>query len=454
LNLYIGGNATGNVLARFPFQGWTANGAPKYDLASAQVVAHPKGSFASMSIDGTGQCFTLLHGEARRWSKDFVPSLSAYGPDGKLRWDYPSAEDYKPMGSITGEGLMGPVHAGGELGEIFAITQWHGCYVPFLTTDGLFIGRVLRDPAEGGAPGPGMYRGETIQYLNRLDDGRIILSHGKNAHHLLQVTGLDTVKRFQGTLTLTPVQAQLAVDRLHTAQTQREQHDPIRITQRKEAVTVDGKLDEWAWGSAATIGAKSGLPRADIALSTDGKALFLAYKVTKGRPFLNTGQEITQLFLTGDAVDLQFCTDPVADPKRTAPVMGDCRLVISKLGGQPVAVLYQAQVPFAKTPVSFRSPAREVVFDEVRQIKDAQVAIVDTAEGYIVEAAIPQRALLSDFIWPGRIFQGDAGIIVADVTGRRVARLYRFNQDTQVVSDVPTEAALTPRNWGEIAMDR
>jgi hypothetical protein len=68
-------------------------------------------------------------------------------------------------------------------------------------------------------------------------------------------------------------------------------------------------------------------------------------------------------------------------------------------------------------------------------------------------AARPPSPLLGDFIWPGHILQGDAGIIVADKTGRRVARIYRFNQDTGVVNDIPTEATLGIPNWGEIEVE-
>jgi len=42
---------------------------------------------------------------------------------------------------------------------------------------------------------------------------------------------------------------------------------------------------------------------------------------------------------------------------------------------------------------------------------------------------------------------------VGDTTGRRVARIYRFNQNTQIVSDVPTEASLCPDPWGRLQVD-
>ena len=84
----------------------------------------------------------------------------------------------------------------------------------------------------------------------------------------------------------------------------------------------------------------------------------------------------------------------------------------------------------------------------------AKIAITETADGYHVEASFHHRGLIPDFIWPGRIMQGDPGIIVADKTGRRVARIYRFNKAAGIVNDVPTEASLVPSAWGEIEVDR
>ena len=76
-----------------------------------------------------------------------------------------------------------------------------------------------------------------------------------------------------------------------------------------------------------------------------------------------------------------------------------------------------------------------------------------TPDGYLVAASIPIDVLGGN-LWANRSIPGDAGIIVADSTGRRVARICRFNSDTQVVSDVPTEAALQPERWGTILVDK
>ena len=456
LNLYIGCCYGGGAFLRFPLQGLTASGAPRYDLNKFDVLGKPiPGEISCFTRDEQGQMYTVHNGEWR--TPTFHPALNCYGPDGQLRWSYETLKDTKPMGNITGEAILGPLPApGGEAGEVIALQQYHGCYVPFLTTDGLFIGRVLRDPAEGGAPGPDVYRSEVLQYLNRFPDGRLVLSHGKNAHNLLQVTGLDTVRRFSGDFTLTPQQATLAGQRLQEASAQRTATAPIRVTWRKTPPVMDGTLHDWDLTTAATIGGTQGVPRAQVMLAADSQHdhFYVAFRVYKNGKFLNTGQDPTQLFLTGDCVDLQFCTDVTADPQRLAPQLGDQRLLISKLGDRPVAILYRAQVPFAAHPVAFRSPAREVDFDEVTELKDAQVKITDTPDGYIAEASFPYHDLFKGFLWWGESLQGDAGIIVADQTGRRVARIYRFNQDTGLVADVPTEASLTPNKWGTWVVDK
>jgi hypothetical protein len=188
-------------------------------------------------------------------------------------------------------------------------------------------------------------------------------------------------------------------------------------------------------------------------MQTSGKNLYAAFKVFKKGPYVNSAKDASQLFLTGDAVELRFRADPAANPKDKKTIMGDCRVVIGKKDGKDVAVLYRSLVPNAKSPVVFRNPAgTEVVFDSVEILKDASVLITDTADGYVVEASLPID-FLGGNLWPSRIIPGDAGIIVADSTGRRVARICRFNKDTQVVSDIPTEAALQPEKWGEFKLE-
>jgi len=458
LNITVGSQSAGDKAIRLKFQGWNPKGSPRYDLAEATVIPLNKDGFRSIAVGADGSIYTAVNAERR--TPTFQPALAGYTPEGRQEWSYPMSMDSRPVGTINGDALIGPIKAGGETGDILSLTQWHGLYVPFVTTDGLYIDRVLRDPSEGGEPGPDMYRGETIQYVNRLDDGRIILSHGKNAHHFMEVKGFETVRRFEGSFEVTAEEAKVAEKQKADAEKKVDTLKPVRITEAPPAVTLDGKVGEWNWTTATVIGPADGQPRAEMVLSADKDNLYVVGKVTKGAAFANGGQDFTQLFLSGDAVDLQFATDPAARADRAEARMGDTRLLFSKFAGQPVAVIYRAEVPGTVKSVSFSSPTRSVEFDEVSVLKNAKVFITDTADGYLLEASVPLKDLGLiptpgiPGLWPGRVLAGDIGFIVADATGRRVARIYRFNPDTQLTADIPTEAALTPARWGELEMDK
>jgi hypothetical protein len=76
----------------------------------------------------------------------------------------------------------------------------------------------------------------------------------------------------------------------------------------------------------------------------------------------------------------------------------------------------------------------------------AQVALARQGGSY--EVSIPLRTLgLSPK--DGTELRGDVGILRGDGT-RTVQRLYWHNKATSTVSDVPTEAELTPQLWGRL----
>lgn len=450
-NAYLGSSS--RQVVKIPFGGWDADGLPRFDIGTAMVVAKlPAGEFQAVAVDGpTAQTFTVIEANSRRW-KNTDPGLYSFRADGSLWWRILVNEDVRPLGNLNGECVMGPVDAGGEVGRIISTTQWHGLHVPLITTDGIYIGRVLRDAAEGGEPGPDMFRGECIQYLNRLDDGRVILAHGKNVHHFFAIDGLDTVKRFTAAVTVTVEDARKAEERLRERNASAKQAAAVAIELRREAVTVDGRLDEWAGIAATPVGPAEGAPRAQVMLRSDGRTLYAAWTVTKTGGYRNAGEDPARLFLSGDAVDLHLCTDAAPVAGRTEPGASDCRIVLGRCGTDGVAVVYRVKARGPAKPLAFSSPNRQVAFEQVERLAGARVAVADVDGGYVVEAALPVQALFDDpeALWQGRRILGDVGVIVADATGRRVVRMYRFNQAAHIVNDVPSEAVLLPGQWGAL----
>ncbi len=447
-----GQNGEKPEIVKFPFLGWTKNGLPKYNINKYKIILQPEKRFASFAIDSKGDIFTCMIVDGYSWG--YNPALSAYAPDGKLMWCIPFSKTFQSRKNIGGSGIMGPIYAGKNVGEIIALANYHGSsYIPLITTDGLIIGQVLRNPANGGNPGPDMYRSETIPYIERLNDGRILLIDGANAHNVMQITGLNTISRFNGKFTIT-LQQILKSKKRYTI---KKSLSPIRIMISPSHIKINGHLKGWDWATASNIGDSKHIPWGQIAMRISGKNfgqgdnVYIAFKVFKKGPFINTGSDYTKLFMTGDAVELDFSINPAANPTRKVPTIGDCRLLISKLNGKPVVVLYQAIVPGAKHPVIFDTSSR-VVFDKVEILKNTKAVIRNTSYGYVVEARIPSDVFGGN-LWPGRVFQGDAGIVVGDKMGHTIARVYRFNKTNTGVYDMSEEAMLNPDLWGKIDVE-
>lgn len=391
----------------------------------------------------------------------------------KASWTYPAPWPGTQMagqapppreGLVVGQyGVIGKVELP-SVGELFAFVADKGEIYVF-TTDGLFVARLFRDKRYGKAfnfpeAKPGMevggvsINGEHFGgTLTQMSDGRILLVVGHNHNSVVEVKGLEGIRRFRGRVELTPAQHQAAERRI-VAQRVDAAARSLAVTRAGADMQVDGSLADW---SAATFEDLRGTGdhAGRVGLAWDPQRLWLAVEV-RGRPDLeNGGDEWRLLFKSGDSVDLQIGTDPSADPARVDPVAGDVRLSLSRLAGKPIAVLYRYRVPDAagRQPVTFASPVGAVVIDAVEQVP-AMIGIARTNRGYVVEAAVEWKALHAEAPVAGRSLRGDLGILFAADGGGAVSeRLYWSNRDTGLVMDVPGEIRLKPSLWGTLAFE-
>jgi hypothetical protein len=372
--------------------------------------------------------------------------MACYAPDGKVLWTYPITLGPE-TGVVNGNTLVGPVNLPHGLGQMISLGQYHGHRMPLLTTDGLYIASILRDQPSATTPGPDVLLGEGDEQLSQTADGKVYVLNGMNERNILEVTGLESMQRSEGTFTIT--QAQVT----RTLQLKQQRQDAGVAVRPKEAtimavtkpVLVDGKLDEWNMDDGMLIGPKSGALHAQAQLAYDATNLYVACKVTEPRGFTNLGEEMDRLFVSGDCVDVQLGTDTRF---RSNPVQGDMRLVFSKLQNAPVAVLYRAVMPGHQgNNARFSSGNGTVFFDDVAVVKNARVVIVNSPTGYALEAAIPVSEL-GISLRAGSKVLGDIGVVFADSTGRnRADRLRLFNSDL-FFPDLPTEAKLDTAKWG------
>jgi hypothetical protein len=122
---------------------------------------------------------------------------------------------------------------------------------------------------------------------------------------------------------------------------------------------------------------------------------------------------------------------------------GDLRLFVTKRNGQPLAVLYRQRAHAGGNRVTFASPVGEEAFDDVQ---DVSRYVELTSEGGNYEISVPLSLLGLDSS-VGKVYRGDAGIVLSDGTRAR-ARMYWHNKADSMTADVPSEARLNPSQWG------
>ncbi len=436
------------------------NGTPVYEEQNVAALA------------GKGRAFIRLdNGNYHRLGGD-RHGEGLFTPTGDQLWSYASegpgvqqnTKPWRPDQVVSQFAWVGHDTApAGDLGEFVVVHANYGAW-NIWTADGLFAGQIFRDlrtPAAQAWSMPERPRGMRLDdatagqehfwgwFTRSRADNKYYVVAGHNHASVLEVTGLDRFKRFGGELTITAADLQKAQDweRQHE-QRLVYQRAPVLDSYRFETPPkIDGNLADWPFVSAEIDDVK-------FRIGHDDQHLYVAYEVRGQGPFRNTGTQWDRLFKTGASVDLQLALDPAAPEDRQAPVAGDQRLLLTVMGDEPAAVLYQSTVPGTPADKVWRavSPVAEVTFDRVTRLTGVRLAHARMFEdrGYLVEAAIPLKAL-GLTIRPNLRLKFDWGILASGRDGNEVLRrIYWSNQATTVVADAPSEARLHPNLWGHL----
>ena len=448
-------------ILRYPVKGFTASGAPVYEPAKPVVqkivIAAGEGMVAG-GFDGNVYFNTS--------------PLTGFDKDGKVIFTYPSrhvsvhgshtAAAAKPGYLIGPSSILGVAKMDkGEAGEVFDMNGNLGENYLF-TSDGLWIQSLFKDGRGGYETPDKAVRGMSFDattaggesfggYFTLASDGKVRLVVGGTDARILDVTGLDSVKRISGTFNYTAADfaaAEKAVKEKAAATTKKSS---CVVAKAAVPPAIDGKGTGFV-----NIKDESKLCSVEVteewrrdfrvALSYDNENLYVAWRHwLPGSSLRNAGQDWKLLFKTGDCVDLML------GPEKGNKGVGDLRLLISSMGGKPVAVLYRKNVPGTaeKDRVPFSSPWRTIYFDKVTQEDGVKVTFGD----HLVEAAIPWK-LLGIEPKTGLKLRGDFGVLSGDNTGTvTVRRKYWSNGNTGLVNDIPGEADLAPEAWSGITLE-
>ncbi|HEX4146174.1 MAG TPA: PQQ-binding-like beta-propeller repeat protein [Pirellulales bacterium] len=447
---------------QFKVTGFTACGAPKYDLAHpVKLPAYGLGSADGRLLLEMGQ-----EGAANGWNRCFDIAT------GKQVWTYPDnfvhiagTQNAPPpeVGMIRGSfGPCGTAALPKPIGNIWVIAtnfgEWH-----ILTEQGFYLTHLfepnplkVRWP-QSAVPGARMDQcpcgagGEDFGgSIVCTKEGKLYLQAGKTGFWNVEVTGLDQVQAMPGSAISISASDVQTAQAFHDDQLQAAV-GKVRVAIKKMTprLTEDFNAD---FRGAEIIGYKKQDEAAiRSAAAWDDRNLYLAWEVTDDTPWINGATDVTQMYIGGDTVDLQLGTDPAADKSRDEAQQGDLRLSIGNFQGQPTAVLYR-RVSSAKKPAVFSSgvvKSYPMDFVDVVLLENIKVK-VNPGKGYLVEAAIP---LATVGLQPasGLTLRGDVGVTHGDRAGARTRlRSYWANQHTGLVDDAVFELKMQPMNWGEL----
>jgi len=449
-----------------------------YDLASGEVLAS---GVEDPRSSGGDQAWSTVDG----WTVQSL-GVAPYSPysltgvlKGEPRWSYPNmwpglhASHEAPVPDFPGELigvtrlLGGPITPrGSDVGPILAFNGNMGPMF-LLTADGLFVATLFKDVRTGKpwtmpVAERGMLLNEVAPHdenfwpsITQTADGLVYVQDGARSS-LVRVDNLESLRRLPPQpLTISAVDLATAREvqtRNELARQQAMGSGTLKVAFGTPAPTVDGKLDDWQgteWatvdlrGTAANFNSDSKPYSVQAAARIADDRLHLAWRTTEKDLLRNSGENAIAPFKTGGCLDLMVGTDAGADPKRTNPVAGDLRLLITRVKDQTRAVLYRAVVPGTAKPVPFSSPWRTITLDRVDDIS-AQVEFATSAG--LFEVSVP-LAVLEWKPKPGTAVKADLGILRGDGS-TTLQRVYWSNKGTAIVSDVPSEAQLTPALWG------
>jgi len=455
-------NLNGKAI-QFSPTSFTATGIPVYALEKGKVMA--KGVKAPASSGGN-QMLTAPEGIAvvTQGIEPFDRLSLSGTKNGLPSWSYPNlwpglhAAHQAPLPEFAGE-LIGPtrllgglINGGKDSGPLFAINSNHGMVYLF-TADGLFVSTLFKPMRDGKRWNmPVAKRGMNLNdyslseenfwpTITQTADGEVYLVDG-NRSSLVHVTGLGSVERLPTTsVTISDhTRSQLKADQYkQSAATVQDKNeirsgDVLHVYLNSSPMVVDGKLSDWP--GLTWVDISSGKTSAVTgAIAIAGNRLYAAYRTGDMTLLKNSGEMPLAPFKTGGALDLMIATEAV-----------NVRLLVTIINGKPNALIYKNLLKGASEgeKVPFSSPSRTVKFDRVVDIS-SQLQFAAGKNGDY-EISVP-LAVLNLKPTEGMMIKGDIGILKGD-GAQTLSRIYWSNKSTSIVSDVPSEAELTPKLWG------
>ena len=426
-----------------------SDGRPVYDLSKAERLGiHGSGGFGGLVQDPVDGSFYCIKNDGNGDASG--PGWGRYTPDGKLLWGCRSAASW---GSTLNRPILKPGQVWGitsplgMAGDITGVATYFGTF-HLVTRDGLYIAQLFKDQRLGEM-GPEVINAEAFagQLVKLEKSGRYLLLAGDTDGRVTEVTGLDTIRRFEGTCEWTDTE-------MRQAATARQEFSRSKARAQKLTIARGRGALDLAEPVTKTVDENRSFA---VRAAYDNKNLYLAFEVTSPAELINSIPDPQIIFKGGNLIDLQIATDPVADPRRQNPAIGDIRILMTRQADKPVAVLFQPKtLTSTGDPIILKSPTGQETFASIVPTDRVGLEYRRTSSGFAAVATIPCDLIGWTKAEPGRLIRMDVGYLFGNSTGNRCAqRAYWSNNSptANIIDDIPSESRLEPAQWGNALLE-
>lgn len=340
-----------------------------------------------------------------------------------------------------------------------------------MTSDGFFVSTLFGDNRVTSSVFPESVEAAKGMSMNHLSTGgepfggngatqedgvtRFILTTGGRCAIVVRLENMDSIE-YLDPITITYTREDFDAAYAYVEEkpgAEEEVKDPAstvyEIKKATDGFTIDGELDDWDGYPSLTVEQDGVHERSVVKMAYDAENLYVSFETRDDSPMKNSGVDYQKLFKTGDVADIFLSptgnkTDDAAD--------GDMRITFSVLNGKEVAVLSKKVDTTAKAGegFSYSSPVRTLEFAKCVILSDAEIGIVRSDTGYMLEAKVPLSSI-NVTVDTNKTMTGDVGIIKSDDAGSmNLARVYYFNKNTGLISDLPGESDFYPSRWGSM----
>ena len=338
------------------------------------------------------------------------------------------------------------------------------------TDTGLYVGKLYHDPSDGIHDADSIFTELVGAWAYKID-GKVYACTGDHGVSVHEVTLPKLQKVDAGTVTITPEITAAArpwdpdgpppgKKPVYVARAICEQDNQRKLVNTR-AITVDGKLDDWAGVNTAEI-LLDGKAAAAFRMVFDAENLYIAYDVREPNGLRNAGTELPFCpFVSGSYVDFCIGRD-WSKPNRDENAEGDVRVILARIASAETAGKGPTDHQMAfwpvrkngKNPQTISSPAATRKFADISLVPGLKFAYQIGPDGYTLEAAVPLKSIA---LSPARnsVVGFDASVGFADAGGKvRTRAAHWAGQSEATVVDRPGSAALLPATWGTVMFDR